>query len=246
MARLVVGEGSGLPRDRAMKMLVGLALALALGGDAALAPLRATHPWGRWQPGAWVETETRAPGALPVVDRRQLVRAAADGYVLQVSPAKEVAAAEEPLTSWSFNGFAHLSPEGVAIGTEEVEVAGRSFTCTVWEARVGEGGAARHERSWVAQGIELPLRFQSSDGRTSVSLAAASLEDFVEVAGRKLACVRYEGSGKARDEVFFCRQWSSLDVPGGIVRLETLVKAAAPGGRVERQVVAFRGDRRLR
>lgn len=230
-----------------MTSLVALILCLHLAGDTAVVPLRAAHPWGRWQPGAWVEMETRVADSAPaVVDRSQLLRAAAEGYVLQLSVEGQGAELQERTASWSAGGFAHLAPEGVVLGQEDVEVAGRSFRCTVWEARTGEPDAPRFDRCWVADGIELPLRFQSSAAQISVSMTVASLEDYVEVDGRKLRCLRFEGSGKARDGAFQSRQWMSLEVPGGIVRLETLVKAGGQPRRIERQVLAFRGDPRRR
>ena len=237
-----------MPARARMKTLALLALCLPLADTPAAR--EAAHPWGRWLPGAWVETETRVEGAAgATVERSRLVGPAAEGYVLRLSGPGGEPEGEERTSRWGLGGFAHLAPGARVVGEEEVEACGRAFACTVWEARSeggGERGALQVDRSWVAPGHELPLRFQSSGPEGSVSMALVALEDFVPLDGRKLRCVRYEGTGRTKGGAFRVRQWSSLEVPGGIVRMESRVSAGGPERLVERQVLAFRGDPRRR
>ena len=56
---------------------------LSLSGNGLVAH-QLEHPWGRWQPGAWIETNTTWSSSLSTLEeRQQLIRFQEGGYDLQ-------------------------------------------------------------------------------------------------------------------------------------------------------------------
>ena len=74
---------SGARRAPIMKTILLAFPLLSLSGNGLVAH-QLEHPWGRWQPGAWIETNTTWSSSLSTLEeRQQLIRFQEGGYDLQ-------------------------------------------------------------------------------------------------------------------------------------------------------------------
>lgn len=226
-----------------MKTLVCLGLLSTLVGVHVERQLE--HPWGRWQPGAWVETRTSIDSAPEgLLERTSLLRCTADGVDLETSTGSEGqgtgGAAVASHQSWGFGGFAHVLPGARQVGQETLTVAGKPYECTVWEGSWQEGSETFVARSWTCEAFDLPLRCRMASPSGGYEATLVEPRDWVRMKGRKLPAARYEGSGRSKGTAVTLRQWMSLDVPGGTLRMETSLRADGATRHVVREVTAFR------
>lgn len=225
----------------AYALLGSLAL---LASVAPQAQLQREHPWGRWQVGAWAEVETRdsAREGQVLVERVQLKSVDEDGFVLKSSTKTSAGEREvdEP-RSWALGGHPHVQPGGERVGEDTLEVEGKAWPCEVWEVAVQGQGQVHRERAWIADGLPHPLRMETFDANSKVSLEVVDLSEHVELGGRKLPCVVYEGVGRVNGDSVRVRLWTSTEVPGGMLRLRTEVGVGASAKVTERKVLRYRG-----
>lgn len=198
------------------------------------------HPWGRWQPGAWVELRTSSP-ALPegLLERSQLVRFGNGGYDLTSTVGTD-GVPRELHHGWGFGGYAHVMPDARLVGRETVRVGTREHDCEVWEGSWQEGEETFVSRAWIAPGFDLPLRARMASPSGGLELVLVEPDDFVRIGERKLKAARYQGNGRSQSASLEFRQWLTLDVPGGVARMETIVKDKGETTNVLREVTVFR------
>ena len=225
-----------------MKIWTSLCLVAVLASGATV-ERQLEHPWGRWQPGAWVETRT-STRELPegLVERCQLVGFRPDGVELEstlASPTGEDVRVGQR-QGWAFGGFAHVLPSARRVGEETLSVEGRPLACEVWEASWQQEGETFVARSWLDEGHELPVRLRVASPKGGYELTLAKRRDWVRMGERKLPAARYEGNGKSKGSTLRLVQWMSLDVPGGVLRCETEATQAGTRTTLVREVTAFR------
>ncbi len=219
-------------------------LVLAGSDEVAARDPSRLHPWGRWQPGSWVQMEVRggADGTQVLVERDQLMRVDDQGYVLQSSLKIEGSdVTKEHERRWALGGWAHLSPQARLAGEETLELGGKAYACQVWETEWRQGGKPHRERAWIASDIDVPLRAEISEADSSVVMVLAELEEHIEIGGRKQRCRRYEGSGRTGGKAVQSGHWISPDVPGGVVMVRSVIGTGEDKVTVERRVTTFRG-----
>jgi hypothetical protein len=225
-----------------MKTFALLAL-LSLSGSG-LIERQMEHPWGRWQPGAWIETKTTSSSSPSTfLERNQLVRFQGDGYDLQSEIAVEggESARNETHKTWAFGGFAHLVPGARKVGTDTIDVGGKTYECETWECSWQEKNETLTCRSWTHGAFALPLRTMTTSSNSGFTLTLVDPNDSVTVKDRKILAARYEGSGRTSETSVQLLQWMSLEVPGGIVRMESTVQERGQVLKIVREVTSFRG-----
>lgn len=202
------------------------------------------HPWGRWQPGAWVETRTATTGvAGELAERSQLVRFTPDGYDLTATLVQDGQPSGQPSAQhldWGFGGYAYAMPGARRVGDETLRVGAQEHACEVWEGSFRQGDQAFVCRSWTAPGFDLPLRMRMASQAGGFELVLVEPDAFVSIAGRKRKAARYEGSGQAAGASLQTRQWLTLEVPGAVARSETVVQHEGESRSVVREVTSFR------
>ena len=139
-------------------LLLALPLLALAGGSSSLADRQLKHPWGRWQVGAWVQTESTSPSfeGGTLVEREQLTGRSDSTYELTGALLSESGDVESTFEhSWALGGHAYALDSGRLIGNETITVEGRERECEVWEARwqnngqpvVGAPGSRTHSTS---------------------------------------------------------------------------------------------------
>ena len=235
-----------------MKTLLALLLLAAVCGGGRV-ERQMEHPWGRWQPGAWIEFRTGSPDTPTSswsVERSQLVRCTDEGYVL-TTPREGAArsAARERSHGWGFGGYAHVMPDARLVGRESVRVGAQELACEVWEGSWQEGEETFVGRSWLSPSFALPVRARMTSPSGGFELVLVEPQDFVimgaggedgERGERKLKAARYEGTGRNQSAAVAFRQWLTLDVPGGVARMESVFQEQGQTKTVVREVTAFR------
>lgn len=226
-------------------LLIVLPLLALAGGSSSLAERQLAHPWGRWQVGAWVQTEStntsHVGGAL--VEREQLTGRTEATYELTSALLAESGDVESTFdNSWALGGHAYALGSGQQIGTETLTVEGRAHECEVWEARWQNNGQPVVERTWVSDAFDFPVRSVTRGAGIQLDVAIARKSDFVLVKGRKLPCVRLEGRGQVGGSRVELVLWMSPHIPGGAVRRET--RLASPEGPrlLVKQVTEYHGE----
>ena len=123
--------------------------------------------------------------------------------------------------SWGFSGFAHVMPGAQVVRTEAVEVGGRTYQCKVWQGSWQDKKEMMVCTSWVSENHDLPLRWRVSSPSGLIELTMVQPNDFAKIDRRKIPAARYEGGGRMSNDKVTVRGWMSLEVPGGMVRMET-------------------------
>mgnify|MGYP001324051676 CR=1 FL=1 len=213
-------------------------LAPALGQDPAGGP---DHPWASWKPGAKVTLQNKnKKGIVLLTTIWTLSEVQPDAVVLS----EELAGKSTPRTLRRGEHLACGDPRAERVGEEELTVGDRTYRCVVWRVVLEEG--KREEKHWVAPDAPCPLKVESLITLGPVTareeLSARAIGEELEVAGRKLPCVRLEGTQtqlESGSQVAITR-WLSAEVPGGLAR-EVRTKGGAP--LAEQVVQAFSGER---
>lgn len=222
-------------------LLVAAAWAMVGAADAATPDtsiFRAQHPWARFAVGAWryerVVTESfdetgRVAGATTTETRTRLKDVAETGLTLIVETSLEVAG--KTLTSEPrevVDNFFGEPSSAVAkvreVGTDTIEVGGRTFTCQVHEVELVAPSRRTILRTWLArrrtplvvrrQGITTQQPTGAIDETTS---QVAQLHAMYDVLGRPrdtvlMNIVRRHAKGRTVTQT-----WQLDDVPGEVV-----------------------------
>lgn len=183
------------------------------------------HPWARWAPGSWVETEIVPFSSGKMLARETLLGAGRDGIALRrlttmSGPEGPVDVETHTTLGYATMGGAHLDPARKALGTATRVALGRRFECTVWRAAGRIDKSMSEETTWMTPELEYPVHIETKIDQWVLVLDLVRLEDSIRVGHEKVSGARYEGtatSGGREDQVFQVR---SSAVPGGLVRTE--------------------------
>lgn len=211
---------------RIWKTIVALA-AVACAAGVAIGGVTESrlHPWSRWQPGSWVETEIDPIGSGKMLSRETLVEAGRDAVRLHVKtnmsgPDGPVEIDAERIVGYAFMGGAHLDAGREKVGTETLVYLGKRYECTVWSATGRIDKDRSEERAWTTEGILYPLRVETKLEGYELVLNLVRMDDVFRVGSERVACVRYEGTAMTNGEEMTVYQLRSAEVPGGWVRTE--------------------------
>jgi len=203
------------------------------------------HPWRRWKEGAWIKAEIKN-GDLAMVTEKTLLGLDEERYRLKsVMRMPGIDDMESEISfPYAFLGNAHFAPRSKEVGKESVEVGGRSYTCTVFEFEYRDKGEKHLERAWMTDGVKAPLKIVSDSPGVKVELTATDLSDKVLVGKSRVDCVRYRGKLTDKEKTSYLEQWTSLRVPGGIVRMVGYETDSFQDEHHRFSVVAYRGRQR--
>lgn len=226
-----------LPRWLAPVLLAGLAL-----GGAAPAGVRA-NPWATWVNGSWVVFDLQTTASEPRTIKQSLVAVGPESYTLASETSwPGGSSAEEQVLSLATMGYPHALAGAQKVASETLVLAGKSFECEVWRARYTDAGEPWDAIAWISPEVEHPLKIRLK-GSATVELEVDRLEDYLTVARRKFRCLRYAGAVTSEGQRAPLAQWRSAEIPGGLVRSETM--RDTPNGRIVQtsHVREFRGER---
>ena len=227
---------------RGTVMFFSLALALHAAEDpSALTPAPAKsfdpakHAWAKFGVGSWVTAKNVMVAGK---ERKEQVMT----FVLSEVTAKDciVIVYEGDSESKKETGaerFALTPPEGVlnrivgraapappkAIGTEKIQAAGQTFSCTIYE--FGQGDENVQQVALTDAGLRVR---RVSGAKKNGKLVEPDTELLVKtgeplkLAGKVLECARYEQNDKTLGERYTA--WESEAIPGGLVRSELISK----------------------
>jgi hypothetical protein len=188
------------------------------------------HPWARFAAGAWVKFES-GTATIKLTTHQTLVSVGEHDFVLH-DRMSGIATREEKKA----HPMAELAPAadpGAATkeGSEAIVVGGKSYACETWSWSGETTTGPASIKEWRAAGVALPLKrvvTHTLMGLEQVDqMTAVKLDEKMAAAGTMFKTVRYEGQslvGKSPPVPF--TRWSSLDIPGGVVK-ETRYKNGA-------------------
>jgi hypothetical protein len=218
-------------------LLAGLTL-----GGAAPAGVRA-NPWAAWVQGSWVVFDLESTAGEPRTLKQALVAVGAESYTLDTETSwPGGSSAEEQVLSLATMGYPHALADAQVVASETLAIGGKTFACEVWRARYTDHGEPWDAIAWVSPEFEHPLKIRLK-GPATVELEVDRLEDYLTVARRKFRCVRYAGAVTSDGQRSPLAQWRSAEIPGGLVRSESM--RDTPEGRIVQtsHVREFRGER---
>lgn len=182
----------------------------------------------------------QASVAIPAVDALPGVRALGQwpGDVFPFFPEREsgVTPAQEQPT-----------PKGVkteAVREEKVEFGGATKTAKVikreWQTVAGKATQSHVLTAWVVEGIELPIKWTLEvDGKARSQSELVSLEETVKVGDLPIPCIVTRTRRSTSEGFSVERRWSSSQVPGFMVKMESRMKSAAYSLTVKEWVTGF-------
>jgi hypothetical protein len=231
-----------LARWLAPVLQAGLVFAGIVSGGTAPAGVR-VNPWAAWVNGSWVVYDIESTASEPRTVKQSLVAVDAESYTLESETSwPGGSSAEEQVLSLATMGYPHALADAQRVASEPFTVAGKTFDCEVWRARYTDRGEAWDAIAWISPELEHPLKIRLK-GPATVELEVDRLEDYLTVARRKFRCVRYAGAVISEGQRAPLAQWRSSEIPGGLVRSETM--RDTPEGRIAQttHVREFRGER---
>ena len=232
-----------LARWLAPALLAGLSLAEAAAPVGMPGGARA-NPWAAWVSGSWVVFDVESTAAEPLTIKQSLALVDDESYTLQSETTwAGGSTSEKEILSLATMGYPHALAGAQKVASEPFTVAGKTFDCEVWRARYTEkNGESWDAIAWISPEVEHPLKIRLK-GPVALELEVDRLEDYLTVARRKFRCVRYAGAVVSDGQRSPLTQWRSAEIPGGLVRSESL--RDTPNGRVVQtsHVREFRGER---
>ncbi len=108
-----------------------------------------------------------------------------------------------------------------------ISLEGENYKTTLflkeWDISTGTGKRHYTMKAWVADGIELPLKWiiTSSDGTDDSETELVALQDMVKIDEKELPCLMSVTRKKLGDGVIVKKRWSSSKVPGFMVKMES-------------------------
>ena len=130
---------------------------------------------------------------------------------------------------------------------EEIDVAGKPETARViereWKAGRGEEARRHVMTAWVVDGIELPVKWVLSvDGEVLSESELVSLSELVKVGELSIPCVVTLTKKHLTEGTIVKRRWSSVQVPGFMVKMESQMKTDAYSLTVNEWVTGFQSS----
>lgn len=208
---------------RRLLAILALVSVPAFAGDPAVeAPESAS--WARFKPGAWCRTRTIFPrdnGVKVTIERREeLVRVGATDYELKSEWVKD--GVHEDLNLGPSNRQFDETKWTRTDKKEDVEVEGKKFSCEIFTATEGRPVASLREWRATVGGREVVLRFETTrtlaESTETITMRVRSLAETVKVGKKDVSCVVTETVRENGDTKYTSTKWTSLDVPGGVVK----------------------------
>ncbi len=172
---------------------------------------KSRHSWMKFKTGSsasYKMTLEMGPQAMEITSKSELKEVTDKGYTL-VETAEMMGNKNESERS------TELPKKD---GEETLKIDGKEYKCTIWKES-STGARERETRMWIADGVDGPLKITSKGDNEETELLAVKVKDEVEAAGKKLSCVKLEGTFKSQMGEMKGAAWLSLDVPGGMVKL---------------------------
>lgn len=127
------------------------------------------------------------------------------------------------------------NPENVNVqvvdSNVEVSLEGKKYKTThyskEWDVAANKDSVKHYKmNAWVAEGIELPLKWTitTSDGSDDSETELVSLRDIIKVGKNELPCLVTLTRKRTSMGLMEKRRWSCTQVPGFMVKMETHVK----------------------
>jgi hypothetical protein len=189
------------------------------------------HPWLKWKKGSFTRFKMN-------VDL--------GGQQLELGTRQELSAADDKeftlAVTTEANGQAQESETVESVpkkdGQETLKIDGKEYTCTIWKSSRSRGGRDSEVRYWFADGADAAVKF-TTKGEDEAEFVAVKLAEELTVAGKKLSCVKLEGTLKGRMGEMKGAFWFSPDVPGGAAKFGL----EGEKGKFGAEVVEFEGKK---
>jgi len=130
-------------------------------------------------------------------------------------------------------------------GTREFKIGDRTFNAVLhireWDANTKTGKVHFVLKAWTVAEVELPLHWEysSSDGSLESQTDLVSLGEDVNVAGKKIRCLVTVTKKKLDEGIITKKRWSTSEVPGFVVKMESSLKTREFSLKVNEWVSAF-------
>ena len=200
------------------------------------------HPWRACPQGSWVQM-TVQEGAAPATTLVQTLLEVEDDFCVVRSQSFAEGldlGSSERREAYARHGFAHLLPQAKVVGSEKLVLLGTRLECAVWAVAWRDAEGEHEVRTWVAAGVETPLRFVRKDPDLTTIMTLTARHEDLRVGKERIDCDRYEGTATSRSGELQVCEWRSSAVPGGVVQIEARgSKAGSPWQRSVR-TEAFR------
>ncbi|MFQ6003061.1 MAG: hypothetical protein ACE5KJ_04880 [Candidatus Zixiibacteriota bacterium] len=110
-----------------------------------------------------------------------------------------------------------------------------------WDVSTKTGKRHYVMKAWVTEGIELPLKWiiTSSDGSDDSETELVNLEDVVKVGKNQLTCMVTVTKKKLPEGVIVKKRWSSTQVPGFMVKMESWLEGQGFSLEVKEWITGF-------
>ncbi len=174
---------------------------------------KSRHPWLKWAVGSSVTFQLNFMFGDKTYKGKQTLSleiATAESFTVKsdrVFGGKETDRSEE-----TFPEF---------LRKEIVDVQGGKVECGVWKIRTKKtSGESSGLTIWIEPSGGRLLKYIKvlPDGSGREEVRAVKLEEEVTVGGRKVSCVKLEGSDDRKGEILAVTYWWSLEIPGGMVK----------------------------
>ncbi len=114
--------------------------------------------------------------------------------------------------------------------TEQVEVAERKLQTQViekrWEAHFRDRVEDHVLTAWIAEGVELPLRWTLTiNGAVQSESELLSFSEPVDVKGTTIPCIVTTTTKRLPEGSIIKKRWSSTSVPGFLVKMESSMES---------------------
>ncbi len=189
------------------------------------------HSWLKWKTGSFARFRMSVDlngQQLELTTRQELTAADAKEFTLAVT----TEAGGQTQESETIESLPTKD------GEETLKIDGKEYKCTILKSSRSRSGRESEVRYWFAEGADAPVKF-TTKGEDEAEFVAVKLAEELTVAGKKLSCVKLEGSLKGRMGEMKGAFWFSSDVPGGAA------KFALEGekGKFSAEVVEFEGKK---
>lgn len=203
------------------------------------------HPWAGWSVGTFVRSRESHGAGASSETTETLVALGKKGYTLKrIRSVNGQRFEKEVILHYAYDGYAHAAPGARQAGEETLRVAGRDYACTIWESTWEVGDARIREKSWLAPGVKLPLKIVTVSPSSRLEIQAVKLDDDLNVGGRTLRCVKYEGQSRLKGHSRPVVSWRSLAIPGGVVKSIGQRIFDGKTARTLSEAIGFQGKRR--
>lgn len=152
------------------------------------------------------------------------------------------------ITATDMNPF----PENISVKEldekSSISVQGKTYDTRAWQKEwdVPAKDGKRHYtlKAWVAEGVELPLKWTvtTSDGSDDSETEVVNLQENVKVGEKEIPCLVTVTNKKSQMGEMVKKRWSSTQVPGFMVKMETEMKSPGFSMEVKEYITGYSAD----